>query len=275
MRILATTFLTSLLLTTATWAEPPADLNDPPPDAERHPSGLISKVLVEGEGTLHPDDNDMVATRFIGWTPDGVEFENMYTNNQMRVFDLTTVFPGWREGLKLMVKGEKRRLWIPGHLAPQSPAKGPSGPVIFDVELLGIKPVPNAPPSFDPPADAERTPSGAHTVRVSEGTGDVNPEPTEAALLEYTLWTKDGETFDSTAQRGRPTLFLLDQVMAPFSEAVQKMVVGEVRRIWIPADLARGQWPGSPQGPLLFEVKLLNISPPDILEKAQPAAPGS
>jgi hypothetical protein len=53
------------------------------------------------------------------------------------------------------------------------------------------------------------------------------------------------------------------------------MVEGEKRQVWIPADLAAGQWPGAPKGQLVFEVELLKIMPADVLQSAVPAESGS
>lgn len=249
-----------------TAVEIPDDLNRPPKDAIRSPSGLVSKVLQAGDGDYHPDGNDFVNVHFIGWTPEGVEFENTYTKGQPRPFDLSTVFPGWSQGLQQMVLNEKRRLWIPGHLAPPNPAKGPSGPVIFDVELLGIAKVP-AMPAKTPPDDAERTPSGAYTVKVSDGNGSNKPQASDGVLVSYFGWTTDGKLFDNTILRGRPTLFLLDQVMPAFAEAVQMMLPGETRQVWIPGNLAKGQWLGSPKGMLIFQVQLEQILDPKMFEQ--------
>ena len=256
--------LASALSTFATFAQTP-DLT-PPQDAVATPSGLITKVLTPGTGDKRPDGNDLVNVHFQGWTPDGREFENTFASGQPRPFDLSTVFPGWSQGIQLMVIGEKRRLWIPSHLAPANPAKGPSGPVVFDVELLGIASVPTM-PSTTPPDDAERTRSGAYHVKVADGSGEVRPTPDGGVLVNYFGWTTDGKLFDNTILRGRPTLFLLDQVMAPFSDTLQQMVPGEKRQLWIPGNLAQGQWMGSPQGMLIFHVELVQILDPEMFEE--------
>lgn len=262
---LAALVLGLVLLALPAMAEIPDDLNRPPKDAERSPSGLISKVLQQGDGDYRPDGNDLVNVHFVGWTTEGVEFENTYTKGQPRPFDLSTVFPGWSQGIQQMVLNEKRRLWIPGHLAPANPTKGPSGPVVFDVELLGIARVPTM-PSKTPPDDAERTPSGAYTVKVADGNGANTPVSTDGVLVSYFGWTTDGKLFDNTVLRGRPTLFLLDQVMAPFSETLQMMKPGEKRQVWIPGNLAKGQWMGSPEGMLIFQVELEQILDPSMFQ---------
>ncbi len=248
------------------------DVTTPPADAERTPSGLITKVLQEGTGDYHPDGDDMVAVHYTIWKPSGEKFRSTYDAGQPAIQSLDKVFAGWREGVQLMVLGEKRRLWIPGHLTQNDPTKGPTGPMIFDVELVNIKPIGDTLAfQAEPPDDAERTPAGARTKRVSPGQGDVKPGPASKVLVNYTGWTTDGKVFDSTSQRGRPTAFPLADVMAPFAEAVQLMVIGEKRMIWIPGQLAAGQWPGSPRGSLVFEVELLQLLPDDAFERAQPA----
>ena len=247
----------------------PEDVASPPEDAEVTASGLASKVLTEGAGKKHPDDNDHVAVHFVGWTKYGAEFQNSYGQEKPAVFNLEVVFPGWREAMKLMVHGEKRRFWIPERLGPPNPKSGPTGDATFDVEMIAIRHMPNPPSDLTgPPADAQRTPSGGFTRRLETGWGEEFPPAEGAVLLQYTGWTTDGKTFDSTLTRNRPTAFALDKVMAPFAEAIQLMVVGEKRHVWIPGKLAAGNWLGSPKGMLIFEVELVDILPPGALQRA-------
>lgn len=240
----------------------PEDVAAAPADATRTESGLAYKVLLAGTGDVHPDANDKVAVHFTGWTPAGVEFQTTFGQEKPAVFNLEEVFPGWSEAMQLMVAGEKTRFWIPANLGPPNPKSGPRGASVFDVELMAVRSIPNPPTELrQPPADAERTESGAVTRRVETGWGDEKPGPDAGVLLHYTGWTADGKTFDSSISRGRPTAFPLDKVMPPFAEAVQQMVVGETRQVWIPGNLAAGNWPGSPQGMLIFELRLMQILP--------------
>lgn len=251
----------------------PEEFKTPPADAERLPSGLVTKLIIPGTGDEFPDGNDLVAVHFIGWTPEGREFRNTYSVDKHGVFNLGEVFPGWSEGIQKMVVGEKRRLWIPRHLGPQNPRGGPPGASVFDVELLGIKPVPNAPGRVDRPIEgAERTGSGSFTKVLEAGTGEVHPDADSIALLHYNGWTSDGTMFDSTLTRGRPTAFPLDKILPAFADAVQLMVVGERRYIHIPADLAAGQWLGSPEGDLTFEATLVQILPAEVLKHTEDEA---
>ena len=131
-----------------------------------------------------------------------------------------------------------------------------------------------------PPADAEKTASGLASKVVTPGTGKDHPGPTDKVKVHYTGWTKAGKMFDSSVTRGEPISFGLDGVIKGWTEGVQLMVVGEKRRLWIPAALAYGDKPrgGAPGGDLTFDVELLSIAaapkPPAAPEdvKAAPAA---
>jgi peptidylprolyl isomerase len=88
--------------------------------------------------------------------------------------------------------------------------------------------------------------------------------------VNYTGWTTDGKMFDSSVSRGRASTFALNRVIAGFTEALQMMVVGEKRRVWIPENLAyKGQ--RDPKGMLVFDLELVDIpshAPADV--KAPP-----
>ena len=112
-----------------------------PTDALVTPSGLASKVLQVGLGSTHPKTTSLVTVHYTGWLPDGTEFDTT-RNGQPATFPVDQVIPGWTEALQLMVKGEKRRFWIPGKLGydniPSRPGV-PKGDLIFDIELIEIR----------------------------------------------------------------------------------------------------------------------------------------
>ena len=112
------------------------------------------------------------------------------------------------------------------------------------------------------PADAETTASGLTHKVVQAGTGNQHPGPTSNVTVHYTGWFPDGSMFDSSVDRGSPSSFPLNGVIAGWTEGLQLMVVGEKRRFWIPGDLAYGSQgrPGIPPNALLvFDVELLGI----------------
>jgi FKBP-type peptidyl-prolyl cis-trans isomerase len=176
--------------------------------------------------------------------------------------------PGWIEGVQLMVKGEKRRFWLPSELAygdRSTRLDEPAGAVVFDIELVDFVPMPE-PPQVPPdvaaaPEDAERTPSGIAYKILKRGKGK-RPAASSTVEVHYSGWTPDGKMFDSSVARGKPTEFPLGNVIKGWTEGVQLMAVGDKARFWIPGKLAYGDKPtrtGAPAGPLVFDIELLAI----------------
>lgn len=118
-------------------------------------SGLMYKIEKEGTGDA-PKDSDTVVVNYKGALTDGKEFDNSYKRGEPLSFRLDGVIPGWTEGLKNIKKGGKITLVIPPDLAygktgvPGIPA---NSTLVFDVELLDIKPAPKDEPKADAPAD--------------------------------------------------------------------------------------------------------------------------
>lgn len=244
-------------------SDPPP--REPPPEAQRNPLGLATLRLAEGDGEEHPDDNDYVGFHFTVWTAAGAKFQST-GNGQPVAYLMEKISPAWREGLKLMVRGETRRLWIPGHLAPPS-AEGPQGDVICDLELTGLRKVPDlAEGDLTPPEDADRTSFGVYTQLLEKGTGEETAEAAEGVVAHFTLFTEDGKVFDTTQLRNRATYFPFDRVMPAFADVMKRMKVGERRRIWIPGNVANGQWVGSPKGMLIFDARVIEILEQDVLD---------
>jgi FKBP-type peptidyl-prolyl cis-trans isomerase len=250
-----------------TMPETPSDVAAPPADAVKTASGLASKVLQEGKGGNKPAATDTVTVHYSGWTTDGKLFDSSVKRGQPASFPLNGVIKGWTEGLQLMVVGEKRRFWIPGSLAYGDNAGGgrPSGTLVFDVELLGIKEAPKPPAVPEDvakaPESAEKTASGIASRVLTKGTGSVHPKATDQVRVHYSGWTTDGKLFDSSVMRDEAIVFPLNQVIPGWTEGVQLMVEGEKRRLWIPGKLAYGENPpqGAPAGTLVFDVELLEI----------------
>jgi len=236
----------------------PADVAKPPADAVKNASGLATKVLQPGAGTQKPGPADLVTVNYTGWTTDGKMFDTSVGKAPAR-FPVNKVIKGWGEGVQMMVKGEKRRLWIPQELAYAGTPNRPAGMLVFDIELLDIEQSPNVPPPdvAAPPADAKRTPSGIAYKSLREGKGGQHPEKESTVTVHYTGWTTDGKMFDTSLDKGQPISFALTTVIEGWTEGVQLMTVGEKMRFWIPERLAyKGQ---QPKGMLVFDVELLAI----------------
>jgi peptidylprolyl isomerase len=111
-----------------------------------------------------------------------------------------------------------------------------------------------------PPGDAKVEKDGLATKVLAKGTGTVHPTLANGVTVNYAGWTTDGKMFDSSYTRGEPATFGLNGVIPGWTEALQLMVEGEKRRIWVPEALAYKGQPGRPQGMLVFEVELVKIS---------------
>lgn len=102
-------------------------------------SGLQYKVLTPGKGP-RPTDTDVALITYTGTLTDGTEFDK---SDQPVPLAVSGVVPGFAEGLKLMQKGGKYRLWIKPELGYGSKAAGPipaNSVLVFDVTLVDFLP---------------------------------------------------------------------------------------------------------------------------------------
>jgi FKBP-type peptidyl-prolyl cis-trans isomerase len=239
----------------------PADVAQPPADAKKTASGIAYKALTEKSDGAAPGSSDKVKVHYTGWTTDGKMFDSSVQRNRPAEFALDRVIAGWTEGLQLMTKGDKYRLWIPEQLAYQGKPGRPQGMLVFDVELLDFTPAPKTPEDVaKPPAGAKKTPKGVFYKVLSAGSGDgESPREWDRVKVHYTGWTTDGKMFDSSVQRGTPATFSVNGVIEGWTDALQQMRTGARWRIWIPQELAYQGKPGRPQGMLVFDVELLEV----------------
>ncbi len=266
--------LTLLLALVQETIPAPADVAAPPKEAERSKSGLASKLLQAGTGKERPTADDGVKVHYTGWTTDGKMFDSSIVRGQPATFALNGVIAGWTEGLQLMVRGEKRRFWIPQELAYKGQSGAPAGMLVFDVELLEIFKAPPVPSDVAAaPKEAERSKTGLASRVLKAGTGKDHPTAEDGVKVHYTGWTTDGKRFDSSVVRGEPVAFPLGRVIPGWTEGVQLMVKGEQRRFWIPEELAYKGRSGAPQGTLVFDVELLDIVKPPPVPADVAAAP--
>jgi peptidylprolyl isomerase len=239
--------------------QPPADVAAAPEDAVKTKDGLATKVTQKGTGTVHPQANDGVRVNYSIWQTDGKLLDA--SKDKPAVRPVTAFSDGWAEGLKLMVVGEKRTLWVPAALALPGRSGAMPGDVTMVVELLEILPGAKTPPDVKaPPKDATVEKDGLATKVLTKGTGTVHPTRANSVTVQYAGWTTDGKMFDSSYSRGEPATFGVGGVIPGWTEALLLMVEGEKRRIWIPEQLAYKGQPQGPQGMLVFELELLKIS---------------
>ena len=90
-----------------------------------------------------PTASSTVKVHYTGKLLDGTTFDSSVDRGEPVEFPLNGVIPGWTEGLQLMNKGAKYKLYIPANLAyadrGAGNAIGPNETLIFEVELLEIK----------------------------------------------------------------------------------------------------------------------------------------
>jgi FKBP-type peptidyl-prolyl cis-trans isomerase len=118
--------------------------NSQKPNIKVTTSGLQYEITKEGTG-LSPKETDTVQVHYTGRTIDGKVFDSSVERGQPVDFVLNQVIKGWTEGLQLMKEGGKAILYIPSELAygERGAGQGVIGPnqaLIFEVELLKVKP---------------------------------------------------------------------------------------------------------------------------------------
>jgi len=111
-------------------------------------------------------------------------------------------------------------------------------------------------------ADVKTTESGLQYKIITEGAG---PKPTvdDYVTVHYIGRSMDGNTFESSYDRGEPSSFPLQNVIPGWTEGLQLMSVGSKFILWIPAELGYGANPPTPKikpnTVLEFEIELLKI----------------
>lgn len=102
------------------------------------PSGLVFRVITEGEGTM-PTEGDQVKLNYRGMLSDGTVFD---VTDEPTIFDVARFIPGMTEGLKMMKPGGRYDLVIPAPLAyGEKGVEGfipPGAALHFIVDLISI-----------------------------------------------------------------------------------------------------------------------------------------
>jgi FKBP-type peptidyl-prolyl cis-trans isomerase FkpA len=108
---------------------------------------------------------------------------------------------------------------------------------------------------------AQASATGMVYFELVPGSG-ASPTAESTVVVHYTGRQRDGTIFDNSYLRGEPSTIALGEVIACWSEGVQRMKVGGKSRLVCPASTAYGN-DGSPKvlpgAALLFEIELLDI----------------
>ncbi len=119
------------------------------PNIVKTESGLMYEIIMPGDETVKAvNDADVVKVKYTGRFKEGAEYDadkegEIFDQNDEMEFPLNRVIKGWTEGMKLVGKGGKIRLWVPsaiGYGPMGSGPIGPSEPLVFDVELIDVTP---------------------------------------------------------------------------------------------------------------------------------------
>jgi FKBP-type peptidyl-prolyl cis-trans isomerase len=116
------------------------------------PDGLRYEILKPGDGNA-PKPTDTVKVNYTGTLLNGTIFDSSVQRGQPMEIGLDKVIAGWTEGLQKTSKGGKIKLYVPPHLAygdDGRPGIPPGSVLIFEVELVDIKPAAAAPAAAAP-----------------------------------------------------------------------------------------------------------------------------
>ncbi len=115
-----------------------------------------------------------------------------------------------------------------------------------------------------------KLPEGIYYEVLKSGKGP-QPKADNTVVVHYTGTLLNGKVFDSSVKRGVPLRMKLDQVIRGWQIVLPKMHVGDKWKVYIPARLAYGERGAGkvigPNEPLIFEIELLNIEPPEDKKK--------
>lgn len=105
-------------------------------------------------------------------------------------------------------------------------------------------------------------PSGLQYKIIQEGQG-TSPVDTSIVTVHYTGTLINGSIFDSSVERGQPAQFPVNGVIPGWTEALQLMKPGAKWILYIPPQLAYGEYGNQgiePNSLLIFEVELISIN---------------
>lgn len=114
------------------------------------PSGIQYSVIKKGTGKINPGIDSLVTVNYRGMLIDGTEFDSTWARGAPASFTVNKVIRGWQYVIPRMHVGDRWKVVIPPQLAYGEdgalPRIGPNQALVFDIELLDIKPPdPNAP----------------------------------------------------------------------------------------------------------------------------------
>ena len=108
--------------------------------------------------------------------------------------------------------------------------------------------------------------SGLQYKVVQSGPADgASPDLNDLVKVDYEGKLVDNTVFDSSFARGAPAVFTPETVVPGWTEALQKMRVGDEWILFVPPELGYGERGGGrdipPNAVLIFRIRLLDVAP--------------
>ena len=99
--------------------------------------------------------------------------------------------------------------------------------------------------------------------RILRNSDGEKPSADSTVTVNYRGWLNTGKVFDSSYERGEPTTFPLQNVIAGWTEGMQLVGEGGMIELWVPSRLGYGER-GSPgsipaHSNIHFIVELVNV----------------
>jgi len=108
-------------------------------------------------------------------------------------------------------------------------------------------------------------PSGLQYKVVQSGPpGSAGPDANDLVVVDYEGALTDGTVFDSSFQKGVPYATHVDEVVKGWTEALQRMKVGDEWVVYVPPELGYGEQDKGdipPNSVMVFRIKLLDLAP--------------
>ena len=230
-------------------------------------SGLEYSIISQGKGS-RAFDGMFIAAEYTGFFGDNEIFDSSFDRGKPLEVKLGdgTLIQGLEEGFTYLHEGDKARFWIPSELAYGKRGRGiipPDTDLVFDIELLKVKPAVKPLPYNVNDKDTLETGSGLQYIIVKEGYG-LQPMPGQLVKVHYSAYLTNGYMFDSSVQRSQPFNIVAGKglMIKGWEEGIMLMNKGAKYRFIMPYNLAFGSksFGDVPAySTVIFDIELIDI----------------
>jgi FKBP-type peptidyl-prolyl cis-trans isomerase FklB len=107
-------------------------------------SGIQYLVITQGTGSTSPGVTSTVVLNYRGMLIDGTEFDSTWAHGAPAIMTVDKMIRGWQDVIPRMHVGDRWKVVIPPQLAYGEagalPRIGPNEALVFEIQLLDIKP---------------------------------------------------------------------------------------------------------------------------------------